>query len=153
MGLDPRFVRNSVGRLEYAHIVRKENVDDIEAREYICAIAWRQPLGHCLSRPRRKTAAEAALLTLSDYPPGWTSQPAGEVDFGPFELSEECKILDADTLPGESYSTASDDFTGPQGNQASTLVSVFTSDLAALIAFNMPFRTLCRIAGKSCRGH
>lgn len=79
-------------------------------------------------------AAELAVLTLDDFPPGWTREPAeddGADDETDLKLSEECEILNQDSFPGEIASAESDDFTGPDDQEVSSGAAVFLTEDAA----------------------
>lgn len=75
-----------------------------------------------------QAAAESAVLTLDDLPPGWTRLPSDEEDETDLELSEQCEILEQDELPEEIASVDSDDFSGPEDQEVSSGVSVFPSE-------------------------
>tara|TARA_B100001964_G_scaffold340_1_gene396 strand:+ start:119 stop:451 length:333 start_codon:yes stop_codon:yes gene_type:complete len=80
-----------------------------------------------------ESAAKAANLSLSDFPTGWTSEAASDEDEddSDLDLSEDCQILDSDTVPGEVFEADSDDFTGPDGQSVSSSATVLTSSSAA----------------------
>jgi len=94
-------------------------------------------------------AAESAMLTLEDFPPGWTSSPAEPDDDFSLDLSDECAVLDAETYPGEVSAVESDDFTGPDDQEVSSNATVLTSKEAAASALKTFTRAL---ALESCRG-
>lgn len=79
-----------------------------------------------------ESAAESANLSLDDFPTGWTSSKNSEDDDEEvnLDLSEECQILDADTVPGEVTEAESDDFTGPDEQTVSSSTTVVTSAAA-----------------------
>jgi len=79
-----------------------------------------------------ETAATAVNLSLSDFPIGWTSGAASEEDEddSDLDLSEDCRILDLDTVPGEVFEADSDDFTGPDGQSVSSSATVLISSYA-----------------------
>jgi hypothetical protein len=82
-------------------------------------------------------ALEAAVLTLDDFPEGWTADPADPDDGGSnLDLSEDCQILNRDSLPNEIATRDSDDFTGPESQGVTSGVTVFPTagDAAAALS-------------------
>ena len=94
-------------------------------------------------RAAAQEAADSALLTLDDFPSGWTSAPpAADTDDSQLGLSKECSALELETFPGQVAEAESDDFTGPDEQEVSSAISVFpTDDTAqeAVDAFNNAF--------------
>jgi hypothetical protein len=87
-------------------------------------------------------AAQSSLLTLNDFPSGWTAAPADDDEEGEsdFPVSEECSILNELEHPaGEIAGADSGEFEGPERQEASSDSTVFSTDAAAqeaLEAFN-----------------
>ena len=83
-------------------------------------------------RAAAQEAAQAALLTLDDLPPGWTSAPPEEEEAPDLQLSEECdRFFEQEQLPGEVASADSNDFTGPDDQEVSCVATVFAAENAA----------------------
>lgn len=79
-------------------------------------------------------AAGDSVLTIDDFPPGWTATPTedGEEDEA-LALGPECEALvgDLEESPGGVASANSDEFTGPNDEEVSSGAAVFVSEDAA----------------------
>jgi hypothetical protein len=91
-------------------------------------------------------AATNSLLTLEDYPAGWTQTPR-DPDDPDLGLTGECAVIEDDALPGEVAHAISDDFDGPDDQEVSTGSSVFAESGKAAQAFADYADTL-----DACRG-
>lgn len=82
-----------------------------------------------------QTTAVGSLLTLADFPEGWTRTPSdpNEPDLG---LAGDCAVLEADGLPGDVAHAESDDFTGPDDQQVTTGTSIFADATGGEQAFD-----------------
>jgi len=85
--------------------------------------------------PIFKIRAETTLLTLADLPRNWISKPYEEVDFSA-DFSDECKIVDDDTDTDSSYTSNSEDFSGPNGDSVSNTIQFFSLCLEATAIMN-----------------
>lgn len=94
-----------------------------------------------------RTAAESALLTLDDFPTGWTERPPEE-DQGPdIELPAECDVLsEEEDFPGTLGDADSDEFHGPNDEEvtSSTTVFVDTESAEHVLRFLDDFVNNCR---------
>lgn len=96
-------------------------------------------------RAAAREAAEAALLTLDDLPPGWTSAPPEEEETSELQLSEECnRFFEQEQLAGEVASADSDDFTGPDDQEVSSGATIFVTEAAAQDALDFVAEGLSR---------
>lgn len=87
-------------------------------------------------------AAKSAVLTLDDFPPGWTGAPPDKSDNSNLGVSDECSALELETFPGQVAEAESNEFTGPDEQEVSSAISVFPTDDAAqgaVDAFNDAF--------------
>ncbi len=90
-----------------------------------------------------RRAAEASLLTLDDFPAGWTSKPADaddDDDFEPEGLPPDCALIFAqgeDTDDDTVAEVASDDFVGRNDEEVSSEVSVMKSARIAEFTFGL----------------
>lgn len=83
------------------------------------------------------TAVNDALLTLDDFPDGWTADPApADGAGGDLDLSEDCQVLNQNALANEVVTEDSESFTGPEDQGVTSGVTVFRSqsDAAAALA-------------------
>ena len=85
----------------------------------------------CGNVEEAQQSAESALLSLSDFPPGWTSSPAEEP--GNLGVSEECKPLFS---PGKVAKAESDQFFGPNDQVVGLTAVVFSSKEEARVSLN-----------------
>lgn len=94
-----------------------------------------------------REAAQSALLTLEDFPEGWTARVRPEVDL---QLSPDCESLSRDELPGAIATAASEQFIGPSeqpltpGDSVTSDVAVFGSEDAAEAALTEQESTMER---------
>ena len=90
-----------------------------------------------------RQAAEASLLTLDDFPSGWTSKPAeadDDDDFEPEGLPPDCALIFAQGEETDDDTVAevvSDDFVGRNDEEVSSEVSVLKSARLAEFQFDM----------------
>lgn len=95
-----------------------------------------------------QAASESAMLTLADFPPGWTSFPAEPNYDIPYGLSEDCAVLDTGVFPDEVFVADSAEFVGPNGQAVTSRATVFTSEEVAANALESVINAL---ALNSCR--
>lgn len=87
-------------------------------------------------RKAAEQAAEAAVLTLDDLPPGWTAAPA-EDNATDLKLSPRCeRLFSGSEARGKVASAESDDFSGPNDERLGAVASVFSSEQRAKDALN-----------------
>ncbi|MGH8247284.1 MAG: hypothetical protein ACREUU_12740, partial [Gammaproteobacteria bacterium] len=72
-------------------------------------------------------AADAAVMTLTDLPPGWTVAPPEEDDDVDFQYSEQCAALAQETFGGEIATASSDELEGPVQQSLESDASVFNN--------------------------
>lgn len=94
--------------------------------------------------PGDQAIAEAALLTLQDFPPGWEASPADEEDDDARENREfiaTCMGVDYDDLYNDSNAKAdSPDFTSENDEELSVSVQVDSSEESMATAFELASR-------------
>ncbi len=79
-------------------------------------------------------AAQSSVLTIEDFPSGWTAAPVDDEEDGEsdFDVSEECAVLNELEHPAGEIATAdSGNFEGPERQDASSDSTVFSTGAAA----------------------
>ena len=94
----------------------------------------------CSQGTEAQIAAESALLSLGDFPAGWTSSP--EEKFDSSGVSEECRP--GEKPEGRVARADSDQFFGPDDQVVGSAVSVYLSREAAQAALDQSLATASR---------
>jgi hypothetical protein len=82
-----------------------------------------------------QTAATSSLLTLADFPAGWTQTPRNP-NPEKLGLTGDCAVLESDGLPGDIAHAVSDDFIGPAEQDVMTGSSAFVDEASGQRAFD-----------------
>jgi hypothetical protein len=79
-----------------------------------------------------REVAEKVILTLRDFPAGWSQLPPDKDEDPPLELPEECRtIFDEALEPGAVLDIDSPEFEGPDKEKVDSSVTIYVDAVAA----------------------
>lgn len=92
--------------------------------------------------PADQAIADAALLTLQDFPPGWEAAPADDTEDEESQREiAECVGVDYEDLYGDQFAEAeSPDFTSENDEEVSNMVSLAVDEQQAADSFEIAAR-------------
>jgi hypothetical protein len=89
-----------------------------------------------ISEDEARSAAEKVLLTLQDFPAGWSQEPPDEDEEPPLDVPPECKAFAGEEdWPGTVVKVESPEFDGPDDEDVNSSAIVYADGEAARLAF------------------